>query len=164
MARIRRIDGIQQRDKEDERSLSYVEALYAILYLTLLIAGTAFVTWYELTQRVPEHNATADVVYALILGIGYVGLADAAITVGFIEGGIAIMFLARMMMERAERRGVLEGIEQGMEQGLKEGLKEGKEAGREENQRKWEAWNYRRLQAQEEGRDFNEPPPSLDDE
>lgn len=61
------------------------------------------------------------------------------------------MMLARMMLERAERRGIERGMEQGIEQG------------HAEQQQKWESWNYRRLRAQEEGREFNEPPPSLGD-
>ena len=86
--------------------------------------------------------------YAIFVGIGYVGVADAAVTVGVIEGGIAIMVLARRMLERATQRG----------------KEEGKEAGREENQKMWEGWNRRRLISEAEGREFNEPPPRLDDE
>lgn len=33
-----------------------------------------------------------------------------------------------------------------------------------ELQRRWDSWNYRRLQAQEQGREFNEPTPKLDDD
>lgn len=33
-----------------------------------------------------------------------------------------------------------------------------------ELQRRWDAWNYRRLQAQEQGKEFNEPTPTIDDE
>ena len=35
------------------------------------------------------------------------------------------------------------------------------EQGREETQRLWEAWNERRIQAQERGEPFDEPPPSI---
>ena len=31
-----------------------------------------------------------------------------------------------------------------------------------ELQRRWESWNYRRLLAQEQGVEFDEPPPTLD--
>ena len=33
-----------------------------------------------------------------------------------------------------------------------------------EVQQIWEGWNYRRLLAQEQGKEFNEPPPTLGDE
>ena len=33
-----------------------------------------------------------------------------------------------------------------------------------ELQRRWDGWNYRRLQAQEQGVEFDEPTPTLDDE
>ena len=32
-----------------------------------------------------------------------------------------------------------------------------------EVQRRWDEWNYRRLQAHEQGVEFDEPPPTLDD-
>ena len=32
-----------------------------------------------------------------------------------------------------------------------------------EVQRRWDGWNYRRLMAKEQGKEFNEPPPTLDD-
>ena len=133
--------------------LPYVEILYALMYLPLLIAGTAFVVWYELTRKAMANSHTAaDSVYAIIIDVGYVSVADAGITFGVVEGGIAIMVLARRWLEIVGERREAEGLAQGIAQG---------EARR---QKKWESWNYRRLQAQEEGREFNEPPPSLGDE
>ncbi len=119
------------------------------MYLPVLIAGTAFMLWYELTRKAAANgHAAADSVYAIIIDVGYVAVADAGVTFGVVEGGAAIMVLARRWLERQEQK----GFEQGLEQG---GVRQ---------QRKWEGWNDRRLQAQEEGRDFNEPPPRLDDE
>ncbi|MDE2687296.1 MAG: hypothetical protein OXI16_07350 [Chloroflexota bacterium] len=123
--------------------------MYALMYLPVLIAGTAFMLWYELTRKAAANgHAAADSVYAIIIDVGYVAVADAGVTFGVVEGGAAIMVLARRWLERQEQK----GFEQGLEQG---GVRQ---------QRKWEGWNDRRLQAQEEGRDFNEPPPRLDDE
>ena len=105
--------------------------------------------WYELARRAVEYNHTAaDTLYAIIVDVGYVGVADAAITFGVVEGGVAIMVLARRWLENVGARREAEGIAEGEAR----------------QQRKWENWNYRRLQAQEEGREFNEPPPRLDDE
>ena len=132
---------ISRRRSASREQLPYVELLYALMYLPLLITGTAFVAWYELTRKaIANGHTAADSVYAIIIDVGYVSVADAGITFGVVEGGVAIMILARRWLERME------------------------EQGREEIHRKWERWNYRRLQAQEEGRDFNEPPPTLDDD
>ena len=140
---------ISQRSVEAREALPLVELLYALMYLPLLIAGTSFVVWYELTRKAVENNHTAaDTVYAIVIDVGYVGVADAAITFGIVEGGVAIMVLARRWLERMEARDRARGIAQGEAR----------------QQRKWESWNYRRLQAQEEGREFDEPPPRLDDE
>ncbi len=149
-----------------------------MLYLALLIPGIAFVIWYEYAYKVGE--GSAETVYAVLVGIGHVGVADAAITVGVIEGGIAIMVLARRWLEREAQRGFEQGmeqgieqgieqgmergVEQGMEQGIQQGMERGIQQGREENQRKWEDWFHQREVAEAEGREFNEPPPSLHDD
>ena len=56
--------------------------------------------------------------------------------------------LARIWLERREQISFEQGVEQGIEK----------------NQKKWEAWNNRRLLAIEEGREFDEPPPRPGDE
>ena len=140
---------ISQRNDDAREALPLVELLYALMYLPILIVGTAFVVWYELTRKAVENKHTAaDTAYAIIIDVGYVGVADAAITFGVVEGGVAIMILARRWLERMEARDRARGIAQG----------------HAERQKKWEAWNDRRLEAQEEGHEFNEPSPRLDDE
>lgn len=154
---------VSRRSVTARELLPYVEGLYALIYLPLLIAGTAFVLWYELTRKALANNhTTADTVYAIIIDIGYVSVADAGITFGVVEGGVAIMVLARRWLERQEQKGFEQGLEQGIEQGIEQGLERGMEQGEARRQGEWEGWNYRRLQAQEEGREFDEPPPSLD--
>ena len=68
------------------------------------------------------------------------------------------MILARRWLERMEEKREAE-LAQLIEQGIEQGIVQGQA----ERQKKWEGWNDRRLRAQEEGSEFNEPPPSLDD-
>ena len=131
-----------RRNPMSSRHFPRLEIAYSSLYLTLLIPGIVFVVWYEYAYRVGD--SAAETAYAILVGVGYVGVADAAITVGVIEGGIAIMVLARIWLERREQISFEQGVEQ--------------------TQKKWEAWNRRRLLAIEEGREFDEPPPRPDDE
>ena len=42
---------------------------------------------------------------------------------------------------------------------LKRRYEEGKEEGRAEVSRAWDEWNRRRVEAEREGREFEEPPP-----
>ena len=44
----------------------------------------------------------------------------------------------------------------------KEGREIGREEGREEVQLQWDAWNQRRLEAEQNDRPFDEPPPGLE--
>ena len=46
-------------------------------------------------------------------------------------------------------------------QGRSEGHVQGLTEGRVETQKKWEAWNVRRLEAESNGLPFTEPPPSM---
>ena len=159
-----------RRNPMSSRHFPRLEIAYSSLYLTLLIPGIVFVVWYEYAYRVGD--SAAETAYAILVGVGYVGVADAAITVGVIEGGIAIMVLARIWLERREQIIFEQGVEQGIEKGIEKGIEQGREQGRgqgigqgiEQTQKKWEAWNRRRLLAMEEGREFNEPPPRPDDE
>ena len=61
-----------------------------------------------------------------------------------------------------EKRTFRKGEEKGRAEGREEGRVEGREQGREENQRLWEAWLSRRLQAEARGEPFTEPPPGTD--
>ena len=47
-----------------------------------------------------------------------------------------------------------------IERGREEGREEGRKEGRQELQKAWEEWNARRIEAQAQGVEFNEPPPS----
>ena len=48
------------------------------------------------------------------------------------------------------------------EQLRQEGRAEGHAEGQAESNAKWEAWNARRIEAEEKGEPFDEPPPSAD--
>ncbi|MDE2939900.1 MAG: hypothetical protein OXR67_13450 [Chloroflexota bacterium] len=58
---------------------------------------------------------------------------------------------------------LVEGVSMLAERYLKsryaKGKEEGREEGREEVQKQWQAWNRRREEALQEGREFSEPPP-----
>ena len=79
------------------------------------------------------------------------------------------MVFAHFIRQRHREEGLQEGRKIGMESGLQEGrkigmesgLKEGLKEGEQRRQQLWEEWNQRRLEAQENGRAFDEPPPSL---
>ena len=137
----------RQRGIASRRRFPYLDMVYALMYLPLLIAGAAFVVWRELALRAVEYNhSAADSVYAIIIDVGYVGIADAAVTFGVVEGGAGIMVLARRFAEIMDERKLERTLEI-----------------QRELQQRWESWNYRRLLAQEQGVEFDEPPPTLDE-
>lgn len=137
----------RRRGIASRRRFPYLDMVYALMYLPLLIAGTAFVVWRELALRAVEYNhSAADSVYAIIIDVGYVGIADAAVTFGVVEGCAGIMVLARRFAEIMDERKLERTLEI-----------------QRELQQRWESWNYRRLLAQEQGVEFDEPPPTLDE-
>ncbi len=82
-------------------------------------------------------------------------VASTAHGILIVEG---VPMVAEQFLRRREERGEKRGREQGLEQGREQGL----EQGRQEIQQRWQAWNQRRLRAQQEGREFNEPHPKVD--
>ena len=68
------------------------------------------------------------------------------------------MVFAHFIRQRHREEGLQEGRKVGLEAGLKEGLKEGFKEGEQRRQQLWVEWNQRRLEAQENGRAFDEPP------
>ena len=78
--------------------------------------------------------------------------------------------IAELFKESRFQRGLQQGLQQGFDQGHGQGRQEGLEQGRREGiqqgsadqQKAWEVWNRRREQAYAEGREFTEPPPTLE--
>ena len=80
---------ISRRNATSRENLPFVELLYALMYLPVLIAGTAFMVWHELTRKaIANSHTTSDTVYAIIIDIGYVSVADAGLTFGVVEGAL----------------------------------------------------------------------------
>ena len=63
-----------------------------------------------------------------------------------------------MFAERYLERRFQEGVAVGEEKALAKGMK----VGEKRVQKRWEAWNRRRVEAEARNEPFNEPPPSLD--
>ena len=64
-------------------------------------------------------------------------------------------------LQEGLQEGRQEGLQEGLQEGRQEGLQEGKQEGSKVQQRKWEEWNARRLQAESRGEPFTEPPPTI---
>ena len=61
--------------------------------------------------------------------------------------------------EEPREQGREEPWKEGWRDGWKAGWREAWKEGREELRRQWAAWNQRRLEAEQNGELFNEPPP-----
>ena len=94
-------------------------------------------------------------------GIGVLAWLDPNLT--YVH--IATLAAALVVLAAAHSIILVEGIPMLAERYLKrryeEGQAEGEKKGRAANQKLWEAWNQRRLQAEAANQPFNEPPPSL---
>lgn len=73
------------------------------------------------------------------------------------------MVLAEMVGDYLRKRreaAAAEAEAKGRAKGLAEGVAQGEAIGAERMARKWAEWNRNRLEAEERGEDFDEPPPS----
>lgn len=126
-------------------------ALFSLGTIYLTIANTVHEAikvnaqgWLEI-----QSIATAESVQA--------AAASAAVSAILVEGGH--MVLARIYTEKNRRK----ALEEGRREGRREGRQKGRQEGQKEVQAAWEAWNQRRLEAEDAGEVFNEAPPgSLD--
>ena len=106
---------------------------------------------------------------ALFVAQYMAGLGALAVLSGIDELGVldSVRLVAPLIIVAAANAILLiEGIPMVSEQFLKRrearGEARGEERGRKETQQRWENWNRRRLEAEEKGEVFSEPPPAND--
>ena len=105
---------VRQRSIASRELLPHIEGLYALMYLPLLIAGAAFVLWYELARKAAANSHTAaDSVYAIIIDVGYVAVADAGVTFGVVGGGAAVWCLQGVGLNAKSGKGLNRGWSKG---------------------------------------------------
>ena len=147
--------------------------MYFPLFYFLGIIGNAWSVWYEALRLGPEASNHA-IANAAIVKAPAVLLTAAFVSLFVTE---ATMVLAEMLGEyyakRREKRAAEEkavaaeaeakGRAKGLAEGLAEGIEKGFAEGEERMSRQWAAWNQRRIDAEERGDDFDEPPPGPSD-
>ena len=134
-----------------------------IFFIVVVVSYAIVITQYELA--VGRENA----VETLIVIVGHISsLIPVAIvlTLIFEIGGFFIMILWRLYQKRLEEaieqakiEARIEGITEGRAEGKAEGRAEGEATGIAKNYELWEAWNNRRIEAEEQNLPFDESPP-----
>ncbi len=120
----------------------WLKLFFAIFSLQMAgIMGLAF--WYEIFV------VTSDSWPESIFTIG----SDAGPAIGVIAAESIILTEAYYVV-------IFGGIVEKYQNRLKQREAEGEARGVAKNQRKWESWNQRRLEAEAKGQPFDEPPPS----
>ena len=142
-------------------------------FYALFSVGTIYLTVTNTLTVATRVNASGwqeiqDIATAELAQAGGASIIGSAILVE-----VGRMVLAAIWEERTRRKALAEGREEGIEEGLEKGREEGRAEGREEgrgegreeghreNQALWLAWNRRRLEAEEKGEVFHEPPPDF---
>ena len=144
------------REPEPRVSVASVPERWRELYLIIFSAQTlallGLAIWYEVF--VVTKDSWPETIFAIGRdvgpGVGVIMAESIIITEGLfmvLFGGIMRRRGERLAAE-AENRGRSQGIAEGRSQGIAEAWE------------KWQGWNQRRLEAEAEGRPFNELPPS----
>ncbi len=123
----------------------------------LTIGWTAFIAWVEVKSG--KHDTISQTAIAVVKGSSPAAPLIVIYTLFIITaldtGGSGIMvtyrFLERKILKPQAEKLRAEGREQGWEQGQRKG--------RDEERQVWTDWNRRRVEAEERGEPFNEPPP-----
>ena len=119
---------------------------YFKLFVALVIAATALVVWHEVAGGAADGNV--ETFLAIARGLSPVVVVVAAWSVVSVEVG-------RMFSEWYLNRRYAKGLAQGHAEGRAEG------SARE--RQRWESWNRARMAAEDQGKEFSEPPPAADD-
>ncbi len=148
-------------------------AAYFFLFTIQSLLGAGLLSWYEITQR--TEDTVVETIMAIVSGMGPIGLGAAVSTILITEVMQYAMttrdYLRQVLIEPLKERqqakwrsqGLAEGRVEGRVKGLAEGRVEGLAEGRAEERAAWEAWNQRRMDAEAEGKPFDELPPSMQD-
>ena len=119
-------------------------------------------TWivYDKISKTAEHHGLIQITSAVVSEAAPAAalIVLYAVTITYIldiVGGI-LMVTARYLTDKFVRP----LIEQYRAEGRSEGLVEGRSEGEARKQREWETWNRNRIEAEENGLPFYDPPPS----
>ena len=103
---------------------------YAVVFVAYYSAIAALYSWREIVDTTTD--TALSTATAILTGIGPLVLLAGTLTALSVEVIMLVEHYLRRRMEKALN----------------------------EQQAKWESWNARRMEAEEEGRPFDEPPPS----
>ena len=147
---------VQQAEEERESIWSITRgqrALYFGLFSLYAFAGIGFLIWYHVFER--RADAWPETILSVTQGIGVNTVGAAGLALLTIEGPKTIVVLADYITERW-----LNPLkERNRAKAHAQGRAEGRVEGEAQNQAAWLAWNERRLAAEANGEDFDEPPP-----
>ena len=129
---------------------------YLLTVFAMVIGWTAFVARLEISSK--NHAGLADLANAVVKGTSPAAplipiYALLVISTLDVVGGATVV-TARYLSDKFLKQLHEKLREEGRERGLEEG--------RNETQCQWAAWNQRRLDAENNGEPFDEPPPELD--
>ena len=133
----------------EKESVRYRESIWSVpaawrdayfkLFVALVIVTTALVVWHEVAGGTTD--GSVETFLAIARGLSPVVVVVAAWSVVSVEVG-------RMFSEWYLNRRYAKG------------LAKGRTEGRARERKHWESWNRLRVEAEEQGRRFNEPPPA----
>ena len=126
------------------------KSFYFVAFILQFLFGMTSIALRETFQN--DTDNFLDTVIVIWESSAPIAITSAAVAIVITELGRYLMVLARHLEERLERT---------REVRRAEGRVQGRTEGRVEIQKKWEAWNVRRLEAESKGLPFTEPPPSM---
>ena len=135
-------------------------AQYLALFTLFASMGLGFLLWYEIFSNTSD--TLPQTVLAIIKGLGLNTAGAAGLSFQIVEGPKFVMVVADYFTKRWLNPLKEQLRQEGRAEGHAEGRAEGHAEGQAESNAMWEKWNARRIEAEEKGEPFDEPPPSAD--
>lgn len=134
--------------------------IYYILFSAQTTIALSLVSWREIFVR--DRDTPTETLIAIGQASAPLILTIAAETLVIILAMEGISMLAERYLKKRYEVGKEEGVEIGRVKGREEGKVEGAKAERARAKARFDAWNKRRLEAESEGKPFDEPNPDFD--
>ena len=154
----------ENRGADDERVSMWsvprrFRAVYFQLFYSLGIIGIVWSVWYE-ASRLGSEASYHDIANAVIQKAPAILFTTAFISLMTTEVSMVLAEMVSDYLKKRREAAAAEAEAKGKAEGLAAGIEQGEAIGAERMGRQWAEWNRNRLEAEERGEDFDEPPPS----
>ena len=153
----------EEKTRESIWSVSReTKGLYFMVFIALVLIGAGLVTYEEV--HVHRADGVLDTALGAWWGVGRLilpSVAGSLIATEVWRNGMVLAERLEEWFEKRKQRQIAKAVAEAVAETEEKTRAETEERMRAEITALWQAWNERRVEAEKQGRPFDEPPPSI---